>query len=165
MVIEAQDTLINIMEDNPNLIKKPNVLFGVQREPIDAFHDGVKGILTDKSLNHLTSKHADTLGIEDPLSLNLNQRTKAYKQTRTRINKVNKKKFSDTVKKILEDPNTEVFPGISIRGITDHGYYNKDYGESDFFVGIPNEGDFTGQIKKGFKLLNLIIIRSYIFIV
>jgi hypothetical protein len=61
---------------------------------------------------------------------------------------VNKKKFGDIVEKILEDPNTEVFPDISMRGITGHGYYSEDYGEPGFFVGIHNEGDFTGQIKK-----------------
>jgi hypothetical protein len=111
-------------------------------------HDGVKGKLTDKSLNHLTSKHADALGIDDPLPPNPNQKPTAYKQIRTRINEVNKRKFGDTVEKILEDPNTEVFPDISMRGITGRGYYNEDYGESGFFVGIHNEGDFTGQIKK-----------------
>ncbi|MGK0448860.1 MAG: hypothetical protein ACJA2M_002661 [Polaribacter sp.] len=111
-------------------------------------HDGVKGRLTDKSLNHLTSKHADALGIDDPLPPNPNQKPKAYKQTRTRVNKVNKRKFGDTVEKILEDPNTEVFPDISMRGIAGHGYYNEDYAESGFFVGIHNEGDFTGQIIK-----------------
>lgn len=30
-------------------------------------HDGVKGILTDKSTNHLTSKHGHKVGIDDPL--------------------------------------------------------------------------------------------------
>ena len=113
-------------------------------------HDGVKSRLTDKSLNHLTSKHADALGIDDPLPPNPNQKSAAYKhkQTRTRVNEVNKRKFGDTVKTILEDPNTEIFTDISMRGITGHGYYNEDYGESGFFVGIHNEGNFTGEIKK-----------------
>jgi hypothetical protein len=111
-------------------------------------HDKVKGKLTDKSLNHLTSKHADALGIDDPLPPDPNQKPTPYKKTRTRVNKVNKKKFGDTVEKMLEDPNTEVFPDISMRGITGRGYYNENYGESGFFVGIHNEGNFTGQIKK-----------------
>jgi hypothetical protein len=81
-------------------------------------HDGVKSRLTDKSLNHLTSKHAYALDIDDPLPTHPNQKPTKYKQARTRINKVNKRKFGDTVEKILEDPNTEVFPDISIRGIT-----------------------------------------------
>ena len=104
--------------------------------------------LTDKSVNHLTSKHADTLGIDDPLPPNPNQKPTAYKQTRTRVNNENKEKFGDILEKILEDPNTEPFPDVSIRGIKSHCYYSEDYGESGFFVGIHNEGEFTGQIKK-----------------
>ena len=48
-------------------------------------HDGVKGKLTDKSTNHLTSKHGDVLGIDDPLPPNPNQKPTKYKQVRTRI--------------------------------------------------------------------------------
>ena len=46
-------------------------------------HDGVKGKLTDKSTNHLTSKHGDVLGIDDPLPPNPNQKPTKYKQIRT----------------------------------------------------------------------------------
>jgi hypothetical protein len=111
-------------------------------------HDGVKGKLSDKSLNHLTSKHANAIGIDDPLPILPNQKPTKFKQVRTRINNENKKKFGYTLEKILEDPSTQVFPDIRMRGITGHGYYNGNYGKSGFFIGIHNEGDFTGQIKK-----------------
>ena len=111
-------------------------------------HDGVKGRLTDKSTNHLTSKHAHSLGIDDPLPPNPNQNPTAYKQTRTRVNNENKEKFTDILEEILKDSNTEPFSDVSIRGIKSHGYYTEEYGESGFFVGIHKEGEFTGQIKK-----------------
>ncbi len=111
-------------------------------------HDGVKGRLTDKSANHLTSKHAHALGIDDPLPPSLNQKPGKFTQIRTRINKENKKQFTGTLEKILQDPNTEVFPGVSIRGIKGHGYYTQDYGQSGFFIGIHTEGEFAGQIMK-----------------
>ena len=111
-------------------------------------HDGRKGILTDKSANHLTSKHGDKVGIDDPLPPNPSQKRTAYKQVRTRINNDNKEKFGDILEEILEDPNTEPFPDVSIRGTKSHGYYTEKYGESGFFVGIHNEGKFKGQIKK-----------------
>jgi hypothetical protein len=111
-------------------------------------HDGVKGKLTDKSTNHLTSKHGDVLGIDDPLPPNPNQKPTKYEKIRTRINKENKEKFGDTVEEILKDPNTEPYPDVSMRGIKGHGYYTENYGESGFFVGIHTEGEFKGQIKK-----------------
>ena len=111
-------------------------------------HDGVKGKLTDKSTNHLTSKHGDVLGIDDPLPPNPNQKPTKYEKTQTRINKENKEKFGDTVEEILKDPNTEPYPDVSMRGIKGHGYYTENYGESGFFVGIHTEGEFKGQIKK-----------------
>ena len=111
-------------------------------------HGGLKGILTDKSANHLTSKHGHEVGIDDPLPPNPSQKLTAYKQVRTRINNENKEKFGDVLEEILKDPNTEPFPDVSMRGIKGHGYYSEDYGESGFFVGIHNEGEFTGQIKK-----------------
>ena len=49
---------------------------------------------------------------------------------------------------MLQDPNTESFPGGSIRGINGQGYCTKDYGEDGFFIGIHTEGEFRGQIKK-----------------
>ena len=104
--------------------------------------------MTDKSANHLTSKHGHEVGIDDPLPTNPSQKPTAYKQVRTRINNENKEKFGDVLEEILEDPNTEPFPDVSMRRIKGHGYYSEDYGESGFFVGIHNEGEFTGQIKK-----------------
>ena len=104
--------------------------------------------MTDKSANHLTSKHAHDLGIDDPLSPSPNQKPGKFPKIRTRINKENKKEFTDTLEKILQDPNTEVFPGVSIRGIKGHGYYNEGYGESGFFVGITTEGELAGRITK-----------------
>lgn len=41
-----------------------------------------------------------------------------------------------------------IFLESNMREIKGHGYYSEDYGESGFFVGIHNEGEFTGQIKK-----------------
>ena len=111
-------------------------------------HDGVKGKLTDKSTSHLTSKHGDVLGIDDPLPPNPNQKPTKHEKIRTRINKENKEKFGDTVEEILKDPNTEPYPDVSMRGIKGHGYHTENYGESGFFVGIHTEGDFKGQIKK-----------------
>ncbi len=104
--------------------------------------------MTDKSTNHLTSKHADVLGIDDPLPPNPNQKPTKYKQIRTRVNKENKEKFGDIVEEILKDPTTEPYPDVSMRGIKGHGYYTENYGESGFFVGIHTEGEFAGQIKK-----------------
>ena len=104
--------------------------------------------MTDKSTNHLTSKHGHEVGIDDPLPPLPNQKPTPYKQVRTRINNENKEKFGDILEEILEDPNTSVFPNVSMRGIKSHGYYTEDYGESGFFVGIHNEGEFAGLIMK-----------------
>jgi hypothetical protein len=111
-------------------------------------HDGVKGRLTDKSTNHLTSKHGGVLGIDDPLPPNPNQKPTKYKQIRTRVNKENKEKFGDIIEEILKDPTTEPYSDVSMRGIKGHGYYTENYGESGFFVGIHTEGEFAGQITK-----------------
>jgi hypothetical protein len=111
-------------------------------------HDGVKGKLSDKSLSHLTSKHADAIGIDDPLPILPNQKATKYKQIRTRINNENKKEFADTLEKILEDPNTKVFPEITMRGNAGHGYYTENYGEGGFFIGISTEGKLANHITK-----------------
>jgi hypothetical protein len=112
-------------------------------------HNRVKGKLTDKSTNHLTSKHGHEVGIDDPLPPLPNQKPTPYKQVRTRINNENKEKFGDILEEILEDPNTEPFPGVSIRGIKSQGFHSEDYGgEGGFFIGIHEEGKFKGQIKK-----------------
>ena len=56
-------------------------------------HNGVKGKLTDRSTNHLTSKHGHEVGIDDPLPLSPNQKPGKYTfaDIRTRINNQNKK--------------------------------------------------------------------------
>lgn len=118
--------------------------------------------MTNKSANHLTSKHAHTLGIDDPLPPNPNQKPTTYKQIRTRINTENKKKFGDILEEICKDPKTESFPDVIIRGIKSYGYYSKDYGEFSFFVGIHNEGELTGQIKKA-QPVNKNIIKVFMF--
>ena len=105
--------------------------------------------MTDKSANHLTTKHAHEVGIDDSLPPNPNQKPTKYEQIRTRVNKENKEKFMDIVEEMLQDPTTQPYPGVSIRGIKGNGYYNENYGgESGFFVGIHIEGRFVGQIKK-----------------
>jgi hypothetical protein len=88
-------------------------------------HDGVKGRVTDKSVNHFTSKHGHVLGIDDPSLRNPNQKLGKYpsETIRTRINTQNKKQTTGTLEKILKDTNTEVFPDVSIRGSKGHGYY------------------------------------------
>ena len=111
-------------------------------------HDGVKGRLTDRSANHLTSKHGDALGIDDPLPPLPNQKQGKYERIQTRINAENKKQFGDILEKILQDPKTSVFPEVSMRGIKGRGYLTEEYGEAGFFIGIHTEGKFAGLIMK-----------------
>jgi len=49
-------------------------------------YDGLEAKLTDKSENHLTSKHGHKFGVDDPLTRNPNQKPTKYEQTRTRLN-------------------------------------------------------------------------------
>ena len=104
--------------------------------------------MTDKSTNHLTSKHGDALGIDDPLPPLPNQKQGKYERIRTRINVENKKKFGDILEKILQDPKTSVFPEVSMKGIKGRGYLTEEYGEAGFFIGIHTEGKFAGLIMK-----------------
>lgn len=104
--------------------------------------------MTDKSTNHLTSKHGHAVGIDDPLPPLPNQKPGKYPKIRTRINNQNKKQFTDTLEKIVEDPNNSIYQNVSMRGIKGHGSYTEDYGESGFFVGIHTEGEFAGLIMK-----------------
>lgn len=92
-------------------------------------HDGVKGILTDKSANHLTSKHAHEVGIEDRLPPDPNQKPTKYPQPRTRLNKKNKQEFGDILEIIANDPKTEPMPDIDMRGTKGH------YGENGQVLG------------------------------
>ena len=104
--------------------------------------------MTDKSTNHLTSKHSNVLGIDDPLPPIPNQKPLKCTQIYTRINKENKEKFGDIVEDILKDPTTEPYPDVKMLGIKGHGYYTENFGKYGFFVGIYTEGEFAGQIKK-----------------
>lgn len=112
-------------------------------------HAGMKVRLTDKSKSHLTSKHGDALGIDDPLPIDANQKPTKYTQIRTRVNKENKEKFADIIEEILTDPTTTIILDVNIRGIKSRGYYTPKYGgEFGFFVGVHTEGKFAGEIKK-----------------
>ena len=64
-------------------------------------HDGVKARLTDKSLNHFTSKHGHKFGVDDPLPRNPNQKPTKFEQIRTRLNNENKSKVLEEIKNIL----------------------------------------------------------------
>jgi hypothetical protein len=139
----------NVKVDSEFELDKNDKLIGSENsDRAITAHDGRKVILTDKSANNLTSKHGHEVGIDDTLAPNPNQKSTKYKQVRTRINNENKEKFGDILEEILEDPNTEIFPDISMRGIKGHGFYNENYSEYGFFVGIHNEVEFTKQIKK-----------------
>lgn len=125
-------------------------------------HDGVKSKLTEKSTNHLLSKHGHNLGIDDALPLSPNQKPTRYKQVRTRINKANQATFGDVIERVLVTPNTRVFLNVSMRGIDSTVYYTKEYEESGFVIGRHNESEFEGLIMKAQpvsheQLQNLII--------
>jgi hypothetical protein len=68
-------------------------------------HDGVKAKLTDKSENHLTSKHGHVLGIDDPLPPNPNQKPTKSKQIRTRSTKIIKRNLGMIIEKFLKIQN------------------------------------------------------------
>ena len=108
-------------------------------------HDGFEATLTDKSKNHLTSKHGDSFGVDDPLPRNPDQKPTKFKQIRTRLNKANKATVSQEIERILSSPKTEVYPEVNIRGIQGRVYRCKD---TNLIVGIHTEGEFAGQIMK-----------------
>ena len=64
------------------------------------------------------------------------------------IEKLSYEKVENQLDLVLKDPTTESYPDVRLRGIKGHGYYNENYGESGFFVGIHTEGECAGQIKK-----------------
>lgn len=108
-------------------------------------YDGFEAKLTDKSENHLTSKHGHKFGVADPLPPNPNQKPTKYEQTRTRLNNENKAKVREEIKSSLSNENSDIYPDVSIRGIQGRVYYDKD---TKRVVGIHTEGEFAGQIKK-----------------
>jgi hypothetical protein len=108
-------------------------------------YDGFEAKLTDKSENHLTSKHGDKFGVDDPLPRNPNQKSTKYEQTRTRLNNENKAKVRESIKSILSNTKSDVYTDVSIRGIQGRVYHCKD---TNRVVGIQTEGEFAGQIMK-----------------
>lgn len=108
-------------------------------------YDGFEAKLTDKSENHLTSKHGHTFGVDDPLPPNPNQNPTKYEQTRTRLNNDNKAKVREEIKSILSNTKSDVYTDVNIRGIQGRVYHCKD---TNRVVGIHTEGEFAGQIMK-----------------
>ena len=108
-------------------------------------YDGFEATLTDRALNHLTSKHGHKFGVDDPLPPNPNQKPTKYEQTRTRLNNENKAKVCGDISSILSSTNSEVFTDVSIRGIQGRVYHCD---ETNRVVGIHTEGEFAGQIVK-----------------
>lgn len=108
-------------------------------------HDGFEAELTDKSENHLTSKHGNKFGVNDPLPPNPNQKPTKYPQNRTRINKENKATVRGEINGIISNPKTDIYYDVNIRGIQGQVYHCK---ETDRIVAIHTEGEFAGQIMK-----------------
>ena len=108
-------------------------------------YDGFEAKLTDKSENHLTSKHGHKFGVDDPLPRNPNQKPTKYEQTRTRLNNENKVKVREEIQSILSNTNSDIYLDVSIRGIEGQVYHCKD---TNRVVGIHTEGEFAGQIMK-----------------
>lgn len=108
-------------------------------------YDGLEAKLTDKTENHVTSKHGHEFGVDDPLPRNPNQKPTKYKQTRTPINNENKAKVRDEIQSILSNPDTHIYSDVKIRGIQGQ-VYHCEY--TDRIVGIHTEGEFAGQIMK-----------------
>lgn len=46
----------------------------------------------------------------------------------------------------MNNPETQPFPDISIRGVDGHGYFSTEFG--GVFIGIHNEGPLKGNIVK-----------------
>ena len=108
-------------------------------------YDGFEAQLTDKSLNHLTSKHGHEFGVDDRLPIDPNQKPTKYEQIRTRVNNENKAKVREEINSILSNPKTDVYTDVSIRGILGRVYHCK---YTNRVVGIHTEGKFEGQIMK-----------------
>ena len=108
-------------------------------------YDGFAAKLTDKSENHLTSKHGHKFNVDDPLPRNPNSKPTKYEQTRTRLNHENKAKVREEIKSILSNTNSDIYTDVSIRGIQGRVYHCKD---TNRVIGIHTEGEFAGQIMK-----------------
>jgi hypothetical protein len=108
-------------------------------------YDGFEAKLTDKSLNHLTSKHGHKFGVGDPLPPNPNQKSTKYEQPRTRLNNENKAKVREEIQSILSNTNSDIYPDVSIRGIQGRVYHCK---ETLRYGAIHTEGEFADKIMK-----------------
>jgi hypothetical protein len=108
-------------------------------------HDGFKALLKDRQADHLTSNHGHNYGIDDQLPANPNQKVTKHPQVRTRINNKNRAVAGDFMEDTLQNPATETYPSMTMRGTKGRGYYNQ---ETNTFVGIHTEGDLAGQIIK-----------------
>jgi hypothetical protein len=108
-------------------------------------YDSFEAKLTDKSENHLTSKHGHKFGVDDPLPRNPNQKPTKHEQTRTRLNNENKAKVREEIKSILSNTNSDIYPDVSIRGIQGRVYHSND---TNRVIGIHTEGEFAGLIMK-----------------
>lgn len=121
-------------------------------------HDGSQADISERSVDHLLSKHGHNFGIDDKLPPNLNSKPTKYEQPRTRVNNQNREKLVNEAQTILNDNQfTEPFENIRIRGVKGRGYVydNSNYpgiAENEdiaaLFIGIHEEGPFQGQIKK-----------------
>ena len=80
-------------------------------------YDSFEAKLTDKSENHLTSKHGHEFGVDDPLPRNPNQKLTKYEQPRTRLNNENKAKVREEIKSSRSNADSDIYPDVSIRGI------------------------------------------------
>ena len=108
-------------------------------------YDGFEAKLTDKSENHLTSKHGHEFGVDDPLPRNSNQKPTKYERTRTRLSNENKAKVREEIKSSLSNIESDIYPDVSIRGIQGRVYHDE---RMNRVVVIHTEGEFAGQIMK-----------------
>lgn len=138
-------------EMNPGCARGPRTILSSKRGPDKSTklttYDGFEVELTDKSENHLTSKHGHNFGVDDPLPPNSNQRATKYKQarTRTRLNKENKTKFREQIKNTLSDPESVIYSNVSVRGIKGRVYHDESI---ECVIVVHTEGEFAGQVKK-----------------
>lgn len=122
--------------------------------------DGFEAKLTEKSLNHLTSKHGHQFGVNDPLPTNPNQKSTKHKQIRTRTNKKNNAKVCEAIQSVLSNPENEIYPNVKIRGIQSRIYFCE---ETNRMVGIFTEGKLKDQIIKANEISDeqLEILRDF----
>lgn len=124
-------------------------LFILDRDIVERDEQPVK--ITSKSKKHLTSRHAHEVGLDDPVLLNPNQKPSKYpiNNGRTKTTEENAEGFTDIVEEILQSSESDYFSEVDIRGTRAHRYLNTNYGKGEgSSVGIHEEGEFKGQVKK-----------------